>query len=111
MDTGYVVVFFLFGMVINGMIGMAISRRVGRSDGDGFILGLLLGPIGWLLVGLGGSNVPVPVSIHVAPAATSSDHSKGSTKERLARLDDLFASKAISQEEYNAKRTQILDEV
>jgi hypothetical protein len=35
-----------------GLIGAIIGQRKGRA-GAGFFLGILLGPIGWLIVGLG----------------------------------------------------------
>lgn len=36
-----------------GVVGIIIAKAKGVSDGTGFWLGLLLGPIGWLIVALG----------------------------------------------------------
>jgi hypothetical protein len=42
----------LFLMTPCGLIGAIIGQRKGRA-GAGFVLGALLGPIGWLVVGVG----------------------------------------------------------
>jgi predicted amidophosphoribosyltransferase len=43
--------------VLGGLVGLAIGQKKGRT-GEAFLLGFLLGPIGWLLVGLGPSMGP-----------------------------------------------------
>lgn len=40
------------GLVLSGLIGAAIGQTKNRPI-DGFVLGLVAGPIGWLLVGIG----------------------------------------------------------
>lgn len=57
MDDGSVMVFLLFWAVIAGGIGAAIGQKKGRA-GEGFVLGLLIGPLGWLLVAVGKSQGP-----------------------------------------------------
>jgi len=42
----------VFYAIIFGLIGAAIGQRKGRA-GAGFVFGILLGPIGWLLVAAG----------------------------------------------------------
>jgi hypothetical protein len=44
--------FFLFWAIVGGLVGAVIGERKGRT-GEGVVLGLLLGPIGWLVVGFG----------------------------------------------------------
>jgi hypothetical protein len=44
--------FFLFWGIIGVIVGAIIEDRKGRA-GEGAILGLVLGPGGWLVVGLG----------------------------------------------------------
>lgn len=46
---GYV---FAFAMAISGGLGAAIGQRKSRT-GAGFLFGAVLGPLGWLMVGLG----------------------------------------------------------
>lgn len=43
--------------IVGGLIGAAIGQSKNRIAG-GLILGLLLGPIGWLLVAVGPNNNP-----------------------------------------------------
>src|SRR5438067_2485432 len=42
----------LLWAIVGGFVGAMIGDRKGRG-GEGLVLGLLLGPIGWLVVGLG----------------------------------------------------------
>ena len=51
MDTGFLVVVFLFAMIF-GFIGRSIGERKGRPEA-GFIFGALLGPIGILIIAVG----------------------------------------------------------
>ena len=44
--------FFFFWAIVGGLVGAVIGERKGRTD-EGVVLGLVLGPIGWLLVGFG----------------------------------------------------------
>jgi hypothetical protein len=49
--------FLLFWAVIGALVGALIGSSKGRS-GEGAILGLILGPIGWLAVALGPDERP-----------------------------------------------------
>ena len=51
------IVILLLWACIGGGVGYVIGEPKGRPVG-GFILGILIGPIGWLLVGLGPSYGP-----------------------------------------------------
>ncbi|MBA2435711.1 MAG: zinc ribbon domain-containing protein [Pyrinomonadaceae bacterium] len=42
----------LFWAIVGGFVGALIGQRKGRT-GEGAVLGLILGPIGWLVVALG----------------------------------------------------------
>ena len=42
----------LLWVIVGGLVGAFIGERKGRA-GQGAILGIILGPIGWLVVGLG----------------------------------------------------------
>ena len=48
------ILILLLWILVLGGIGYVIGQRKGRPVG-GFILGALIGPIGWLLVGFGNS--------------------------------------------------------
>ena len=48
---------YLFVWLLLGGIGAAIGQKKGRT-GAGFLWGFLLGPIGWLVIGLGPSLLP-----------------------------------------------------
>jgi hypothetical protein len=47
----------LLWCVIGGLVGAAIGQKKGRP-GEAFLLGFILGPIGWLLVATGPSSGP-----------------------------------------------------
>jgi len=48
----FIILQLLSGLVISSLIGLAIGQTRGRSD-VGFLLGFLLGPIGWLIILVG----------------------------------------------------------
>lgn len=49
---------FLVGWILlGGLVGAAIGSNKGRS-GAGFVLGALVGPIGWLLIAFGPDETP-----------------------------------------------------
>ena len=54
-DTGVVLIVFLV-VVVNPLVGYAIGERKGNVA-TGIILGLLLGPIGWLVTAMCFSNL------------------------------------------------------
>jgi hypothetical protein len=47
----------LLWLVVGGLIGAIVGQSKGRA-GAGFFLGLLLGPIGWLVVAVGPNMNP-----------------------------------------------------
>ena len=49
--------YFLLYCLISGLVGMAIGQGKGRVE-VGFLFGILLGPIGWILVAIGPENGP-----------------------------------------------------
>lgn len=49
--TLWIVAVFFFGGVF-GLIGVYIAMQKGRSEGEGFFLGCLLGPLGLILAAL-----------------------------------------------------------
>jgi hypothetical protein len=44
--------FLMLFALIGGLVGTFVAQAKGRSVGEGFLWGALLGPIGWIIVGL-----------------------------------------------------------
>jgi len=55
-DSGFVILCFVFWIVVNSIVGYLIGKRKNDAAG-GLILGLLLGPIGWLIEALSAGNL------------------------------------------------------
>lgn len=64
--------YLIFGAVISGIIGVVVGALRGHKKmGTDFFLGLLLGPIGWLISGLGkevSADDPAPATSSAAPS-------------------------------------------
>jgi len=64
--------------LVLGLIGGAIGSRKGRT-GAGFLFGILLGPIGWIVILLGPDLGPQPIKCQeckgpLEPGATRCRH-------------------------------------
>jgi hypothetical protein len=55
-DSGFIIVCFVFWLVVNPTVGYLIGKRKNNADG-GLVLGLLLGPIGWLIAAVYTGNL------------------------------------------------------
>jgi len=56
-QAGYTFGRYLPGMILGGIVGAIIGAAKGRT-GLGFVLGALLGCIGWLIMGFMGKKHP-----------------------------------------------------
>lgn len=84
-----------------GLVGAAIGSAKGRFLG-GFVLGMLLGPIGWILVAVG-PNYKATDPKPQPPKPTVNDN-----LDALAKLADLKAKGVITEAEFLAKKQELL---
>lgn len=86
------------------LIGAAIGQTKGRA-GAGFFFGLLLGPIGWLIVAVGPDYSPKPVvTVHQsAPAQPPVP-----VADELSKLADLVKSGVLTPEEFQQQKSKLL---
>src|ERR1700687_1717754 len=96
--------------ILGALIGAAIGQRKGRA-GAGFFFGLILGPIGWLIIAVGPDlRQKVPAS-STPPAVVPSPAEPQAVTARLASLEDLKKRGLVNAYEYRAKREQLLKEL
>lgn len=108
--------------ILCGLIGAAIGSTKGRS-GAGFWFGLLLGPLGWLLVAVGPDlrkkvpeqnrdpiNGPAVQGLPPEGAVASPPPLPTPTDSILA-LKKLLDAGAITPEEYEAKKKSLLEKI
>jgi 4-amino-4-deoxy-L-arabinose transferase-like glycosyltransferase len=106
MPENLTLVFWLWA-ILGALIGAAIGQRKGRG-GAGFFFGLILGPIGWIIIAVGPDlrqKVPPPAT---PPAAAPSPAEPQSVAARLASLKALKKGGLVNDDEYRAKREQLL---
>ena len=109
MPESLTLVFWLWA-ILGALIGAAIGQRKGRG-GAGFFFGLILGPIGWIIIAVG-PDLRQKVSASVAPPATALfPAGPQSVAARLASLEDLKQAGLLNDDEYRAKREQLLKEL
>jgi len=109
MPENLTLVFWLWA-ILGALVGAAIGQRKGRV-GAGFFFGLILGPIGWLVIAVGPDlrqNVPASAP---PPAGAPSAPAPQSLTARLASLEELKKRGLVNEDEYRAKREQLLEEL
>ena len=78
MDTGFLIIIAIIAWIVSGVIGLVLGATVDKS-GAGFFLGLLLGPIGYIIVFL----LPRDTQTQVANAeSTPTSEPKSNRPER-----------------------------
>lgn len=99
--------FFLW--LVCGVIGAGLGSMVQRTS-TGFWLGLLLGPIGWIIVLL----LPRPVaatSMNTPAAATSAPAMTAAARvDALTKLADLRERGVLTTEEFETQKAALLAE-
>ncbi len=98
----------IVGIIISALIGAAIGETKGRRDA-GFIFGLLLGPLGWLLIAIGPNYKKEGDGILSGDSSRNSAASQLSDMEALEKLASLREKGVITQEEFDLKKKQILN--
>ncbi|MDA0659355.1 MAG: SHOCT domain-containing protein [Planctomycetota bacterium] len=100
--------FFVVGLVAEGL-GYD-GGYVGGSAFIGLVIGIFLGAgVAQAFSGAGGETAPPKVSITEKSDGKHSD--EDDHKKKLANLKNLFEKNLISEQEYNAKRKEILDKL
>jgi len=100
--------FLLFGAIISGVIGIAIGSMKGRS-GTGGLLGLLLGPIGWIIIAILPSTKQEALtnamltSVRTPPVVTAK-----SVTDQLLDLKKLLDAGIIDAAEFEHRKAPLL---
>lgn len=109
MPEDLTLVFWLWA-ILGALIGAAIGQRKGRA-GAGFFFGVILGPIGWIIIAVGPDlRQKVPASA-TPPAPAASPGEPQSVAARLGSLEDLKKGGLLNDDEYRAKREQLLKDL
>jgi hypothetical protein len=93
------------GAVISGIVGAMIGSSKGKSSA-GFLLGLFLGPIGWIIAAVMTPSPEVEAA-HRAAVGAAMPGGANSRYEQLDRLTRLHDSGAISDDEYEDQKARV----
>ena len=95
-----------FASLICGLIGAAIGAHKNRG-GAGLFFGLLLGPLGWLIIAVGPDHRPAAKPVP-APAPAPVARLSASTTDALLDLKKLLDAGVITQSEFDSKKQTLL---
>ena len=98
MDTGFLII----AWIVSGIIGLVLGAIVDKL-GSGFFLGLLLGPIGWIIVFL------LPRDTQTQVANAESTPASKPTSSRPERDLDSDAYKIWLGKQYNITKNDLFD--
>ena len=98
MDTGFLII----AWIVSGVIGLVLGAIVDKL-GAGFFLGLLLGPIGWIIVFL------LPRDTQTQVANAESTPASKPTSSRPERDLDSDAYKIWLGKQYNITKNDLFD--
>ncbi|MDA9282605.1 hypothetical protein N9P68_01695 [Pseudomonadales bacterium] len=98
MDTGFLII----AWIVSGVIGLVLGAIVDKL-GSGFFLGLLLGPIGWIIVFL------LPRDTQTQVANAESTPASKPTSSRPERDLDSDAYKIWLGKQYNITKNDLFD--
>ena len=98
MDTGFLIIVW----IVSGVIGLVLGTIVDKL-GAGFFLGLLLGPIGWIIVFL------LPRDTQTQVANAESTPASKPTSSRPERDLDSDAYKIWLGKQYNITKNDLFD--
>ena len=98
MDTGFLII----AWIVSGVIGLVLGAIVDKL-GAGFFLGLLLGPIGWIIVFL------LPRDTQTQVANAESTPTSKPTSSRPERDLDSDAYKIWLGKQYNITKNDLFD--
>lgn len=88
-------ILILIGLVVSGIIGMAIGDLGNKQNGQtGFLLGAVLGPIGWIVTAVIPANAKAEKKPELAPHDS----------KRIAALEAELAKLKGSKPEPSGKR-------
>jgi uncharacterized membrane protein len=93
---------FIFTVVLFALLGAAIGNTRGRGVA-GFFFGLLLGPIGWIII-LAGPNYKEAAK----QKENSARATTGANIDALAKLAELKEKGILTEEEFLAKKKELL---
>lgn len=96
-----------------GALNLYMAYSADPGDSTSLAFGLILNMLVFILPGLAVYGIGVAISKKKTPPAkkTKSIASKPRLEDRLARLDDLLIQGAISEPEYDSRRSEILREI
>lgn len=104
---------YIFAAIIQGLIWGFIAQIISENKGyeDGFFWGFFLGIIGIIVVACKSDNNSSYASVLLSKAAEEKDKSEKELLniQKLKSYKDLLDSGVITQEEFDKKKSELLD--
>jgi Short C-terminal domain len=101
-EAGLYLLAVICGCFISGLIGAAIGEKKGRK-GAGFFFGILMGPLGWLLIAVGPNLNSGATGSRISNAQSEAD-----ARKKLTDLKELLDSGVINQADFDRKKQELL---
>lgn len=117
--AGFVTVLIVIALLaVNGCIGYLIGNAKGRGT-EGFWLGFLISVIGWIIVAILPRSLELEeerelrlaTARGVVSATPTPPSAAKATAEKIALLDELRESGLISEEEFESRKSAVLDDL